>query len=1188
MQSNGRKPGPPQSSVRVGAETKRVRRVQSRKIPYRVGYNWNKGGRLKELRKRHLARKFLKLWMQKTFGRVHPYKAKSHYDTVVLRRAFEEWRDEWWTSRREWSLTLRAECHYRYYLYSSGFHNWQKFMTVQREKKDRVQNAQSFAVRQQVRQVWDRWEVFIEMRRMKARMLESAHQQKRITALRSAWSLWQANMQQRRDFSALEVTALKHQALTLQRRAWFRWNEMQRAACSQRENESKASLHFFSGLKRKAFHQWTSYVSCCHAKKELEALAVHACSLSLLRICWSKWRSALNQKRREEERLGTVVHLAPQSRKRRALEHWKAYVALCREEVEGNQIATQHHHHYLQHVGLRALFLNVSWNKAHRLNKNLAAQHCRQTMTSKYWKRWQERLEEAEDKSFQPQSEMALRTYSAAALSSCFHHWREKLAEKRRIQELEHRADVWFAEHTLPLCFTSWVEFTLQRRRHKQRKQKAKVFNRQRQSSLVFYTWWRESEKHKEQMLSERMAILHEERCHLQRAWDRWRERTQQKMDEEGKRKASCHLYSHTLLHKVIKEWKDNSTAIRERRSREEQAGHQGDLCCMRRAVDQWKKFVQSRRVKRNTLEQMQRYHEVQLLKRSFGAWKKHCLQMCRVYGHAEELHAEQTRGRLGSVVAMWRENAVLLAEFRIMEQRAQNHFQHVLQLKVFLAWREASIHAVSARHQQREAVIQVQLRVTQVRLQASFRRWRTQARTARRERTSTREARQHHNSKLLTRALKAWNEHHYQYQRNRVMKRQGNLLLRLKMYQKYYEQWRTKLQNRRREVQQTEKALWHWSLSLKAKALCSWRLWVTEQHRQREHLARTAQVCRDQLLREGVSCILTYAAHMNNLTSSLQQHSQEQRSRHLQRVVRRCAMRWKQQALCKPGRRRQGSRCSSPKKSVSFHLETSGSSSTSSCGVSHPDPADQRVEDGVLGKLLLTSKGRRQPRRFEELLQTPVKELQLNRQSAVTGIETRTYVTTQRRTDPHPLELSAGSHKSPTAARATRPHSSFLSAVDSPQEQHVLLPPSAFTATSTTHVGKTGNSDPLRSHQVVPIFDVCVRAEDAGQAWELTRELLSIQREMTSFQEDRKQLRAWQNLKEVMQTWLQTSRKDEEMEKISVCQELKELEQRINVLSTELSRQKPTMLRHAERIQHLQTVLHTSGVTTLLGQQTQ
>ncbi len=58
---------------------------------------------------------------------------------------------------------------------------------------------------------------------------------------------------------------------------------------------------------------------------------------------------------------------------------------------------------------------------------------------------------------------------------------------------------------------------------------------------------------------------------------------------------------------------------------------------------------------------------------------------------------------------------------------------------------------------------------------------------------------------------------------------------------------------------------------------LFSWRLWVTEQRRKQEQTARAAQVYRDQLLREGVTCILTYAAHMNDLTTGLTQHSQEQ-----------------------------------------------------------------------------------------------------------------------------------------------------------------------------------------------------------------------------------------------------------------------------------------------------------------------
>lgn len=58
---------------------------------------------------------------------------------------------------------------------------------------------------------------------------------------------------------------------------------------------------------------------------------------------------------------------------------------------------------------------------------------------------------------------------------------------------------------------------------------------------------------------------------------------------------------------------------------------------------------------------------------------------------------------------------------------------------------------------------------------------------------------------------------------------------------------------------------------------LHSWRLWLAEQRRKQEQAAREAQVYRDRLLREGVSYILTYAAQMSDLTTTLTQYSEEQ-----------------------------------------------------------------------------------------------------------------------------------------------------------------------------------------------------------------------------------------------------------------------------------------------------------------------
>ncbi|XP_034389084.1 protein SFI1 homolog isoform X1 [Cyclopterus lumpus] len=1189
MQSYAREPDPVRPrprSVSSGGERKQVLKVHTRKLLYRVGYSWNKGGRLKELRIRHLARKFLKIWMQNTFGRILPHKAKSHYNTRVLKRAFAGWRDEWWTSRREWSLAMRAECHYRYYLYNLAFHSWQMFMSLRREKKSKVHTAQSFADRQRIRLVWERWEVFTEMRRMKNRMLESTLEHKRLATLNSAWRLWRTRLQQHRDLHTLEDQALKQRVLTLQSRTWLHWKEMHTAACCQKEKESKAALHFMLRLKKKTLHDWKSYVSSLQTKKKSQAVAHLACDLRLVMMCWSKWSSALHRKRCEEDRLQAAGHLAIRITKRRALERWKAYVSLCREEAEKNRIASRSHHHHQLHAGLQGLSLNVIRKKTHRLSNNMAVQHYHQTITCNHWKLWQDRLEEAEDKSFQPRIELAVTNHSTSLLSRCFHHWRGKLAEQQHMQELEHRADIWFAEGMLPLCFNLWVEFTLQRRLHKQRTHKAEVFHQRRQYSLVFYSWWGRLEKHKERMLSERMAILHVERCHLQKAWTHWRQRTEQQIDEEEKQEASERLYRHRLLHRSMTQWKDNSTEIRDRRNRELQACHQGDLRCMTLAVDKWKKFVQCRRVKKSKVKQMQRYHEVKLLKNTFIAWKKHHLQMSQIYGHAEELYWQHKQTFLRTVLCVWRENAVLQTEVRLTEQRAQNHFQHFLQLKVFLAWREATASAASKRHQQGEAVNKAQRSINQVRLLRSFRRWRKQTREARRERMCMEKARQQHDSKLLSKALKAWKDHRNQLQKNKVMRRQGILLLRLKMYQTYFDQWKIKLQHRRREAKQTERALWHWSLTLQAKVLYGWRLQVTEQRRKQEQAASAAQVYRDQLLREGVTCILTYAAHMSDLTTSLTQHSQEQKSQHLQRVVKRCAMRWKQRALCKR-QREQEVKGHSPKKSVTFCLATCAS-----------DSEEQEAEDGVLSKLRvqLSREPRRQPRRCV----SPLKIITQN-PTAVTNTEAAPKPSQLSRPSQQDLR-TASSCLHPLSTRQSiiisnvSPSEPSMSTVDSPQEtqnQGVLLPPSAFMTTVTEDMlRKSTNSSGFGDapHQFVPAFEQHLsvysderrRATSRGSVEDLvtdptsalTRELLSIQLDMVTYQQDRKQLRAWQRLKEVLQSWLQTSGKEEQMEKNAVCQELKELEERIDGLSTELAKRKPTMLRHAKRIQHLQTAL--------------
>ncbi|KAK7916596.1 hypothetical protein WMY93_012357 [Mugilogobius chulae] len=1089
--------------------------AQTRKVLYRVGYNWNRGGRLKELRIRHLARKFLKIWIQNTFGRVLPHKAKSHYKGLILKRTFEAWKDEWWTSRREWSLTMRAECHHKYFLYNQTFHKWRYFVILQREKKKKVLNALSFAGRHRLLHAWENWQDYTEMRKIKKKTLATALQLYTCSTIKSTWSKWKSKLQHIQYLYVLEDKILQQRRLATQHKVLLHWRNMLTISYQNKLKALKASHHNIRRLKRKAFNQWVYYVSCCRTKHASKVLAQNTHHLRFLKMFWSKWCQALYEKWSKEVRLEAAGHLAVRISQRRVVNRWKAYVNLCHKKAENIQKAQEHYHLSLLRAAFGGFSRNAKLNKSKRLGNNMAVQHYHQTILGAFWRLWQERLEEAEDKSFQPLNEKAEIFYSITLSRHCFCFWREKLAELKHMKALAKQADLLFADHIVPRCFQSWVNVTHQKTKQKERKLEADHYNRQRQCSWVFYSWWGLSEKRKEDRMAEQTAILHEEKGKMQKAWILWKKRTETRIKEKNKLDISKHLYQQRLLQKSMTQWKDNSTDLRNRRSRELQAYHQGDLCILRWTVEKWKKFVQMQKANKQKAEKMLEYHKRQLLKNSFNMWKSHTLQMQRVYSQADELHKRQTLKSLRRMVGLWQENAADSAEFRVKKQMARNHHRHVLQLKMFSAWREATVHAVAKHHQQMAILNRAQESKNKERLLLVFQKWRIQTKSIQTERLHWQRAKWHHETAVLAKVFKSWETHHNHYQKYKVMKRQACLLLRLKIWQTYFDLWKIKLQNRRREVRQTEHALWHWSLSLQAKVLSAWRRYVAEQRREREEVAQAAQLYRDKLLREGVSCILNYAAQMNDLTTSLAQHAQEQNTRRLQRVVRRCALKWKHKALSKK-KKDPEVKGEQVKKSVSFFLpEVKGDS--------------QEEVDQALMKMLLTRMPRRQPRCSEELLKSPPRAMVL--QSAELDASV-----TSLAVAPQSQDFSCSSAAIlPALTVQDQNNETGLTSVcnkESTQNQELLLPPSAFMTTITFKDSSLEQSSQLpasaNDNSTEPVTD-------------LTKELQEIKQDMTSYQQDKKQLRAWCKLRDVLQTWLQTSGQNDHSEKDSVCQELKE-----------------------------------------------
>ncbi|XP_077582568.1 uncharacterized protein sfi1 isoform X3 [Stigmatopora nigra] len=964
------------SSVKFSVDSKDFK-VQSTNLSDMLGYSWDRCGRVEELRIRILARKFLKIWMQNTFGRVLPHMAKIHYDNVLLRKTFEGWKEEWWTSGREWSLSVCAQYHYRYYLLYTTFRSWRNYTSLKLEKKNKIQRAQTFADKRRMHQIWDKWKLYIHKRRVKNRASQLARDQHRHKMLRSVWRLWQMELQHHKKICALEDQALTHGTQNPQGRGFPQLErELQFVGDSLMEKEAKASLHFMNKVKKKSLHSWQCFVSIHKQKKAAKAQADHFVHLHLVRMSWSVWRSEWHRKQSEEERFrdkelpSTLLRSTSTSGFRTSSEN----VTWEEENTEVGQIGCQYHYQSLQ-------VINTHWTLC------------------------KDGLQQAEDETFQALSDMALKNYRKKLLSHCFDHWRMNIIQQRHMQafmeELEWRADIWFAEHFLARYFNLWRKYILQRRLKKERRHKADVFNKQRLCTFALSTWRKRSNEHNDELVS--LPILRDS--------PRTFELTE---------RALWH-WALTLQAKVLYWWR---------------------------------------------------------------------------------LWVIEQRSKTGELLKVRQVNKTLLP-------------------KVFHAWREETTLAV---FEKRKALNATQSSVNQVDV-------------PQKEQKDTEKAQKHYNSTLLCKVLRAWRT---QY---KVMKEQGILFQKRKMHQTYFAQWRRKqLQLKLKVSEQTEQALWHWALTLQAKVLYAWRLWVTEQRRRKTERLGALQMDKDILQTMDV----TYSNDEINIRTLPQpgvQQNEEPLSPRLQRVLKRVAKKWKERALSKP-----------LKKTVTFNLPELKDDSPSKSG-------KHDVDDSILIPPLM----RRQPRRCEELFEPPFNVLAY---------------------DSARCQYTDVIHSLPQKCP--------VSIVKTPQPQReLLLPPSIFMSATdelkydwTFSPTKRPNTKQILSTPAVPIQDLQPREQNGRSETDTTssllRELMSIQQDMRCFQQERKQLRLWQRVKDTLQGWLQTSGKDEEMDSNAVWQQVKELEERIEKLSCELGTRKLTMRLHVERLQHLQAVLDCSGFSSL------
>ncbi|XP_028613966.1 protein SFI1 homolog [Grammomys surdaster] len=864
---------------------------------YHASHNWTQH-RLRELRIRCVARKFLYLWMRVTFGRVAPSRARFFHEQKILQKVFGGWREEWWVSQREWKLCVRADCHYRYYLYNLIFQNWKTFVYQQREMRTRFQRAEHHDTKQKMRQAWKSWLVYMVARRTKLHMKTTALEFRRRSVLCFWWSKWKWRLGQACAEHALHAAAVKHRALSLQLQAWLRWQEQLLRHQRERGKMVTAVRHYQRWQKQRSLKAWLKYLCACRVKRWQNEMAVQFHRVTVLQIHFCDWQWAWEWRQSLSAHQALVVKLARRMVLRRAFAHWKHYMLLQAEEAAQREAAEGHHQRYLLYSCFRALKDNVTQAQLHRMRKSLAHQLHDTTLLHRFWNLWQSRIEQREERIQPPSLHAAHSHYRMTVLRKCVRVWLQYVHKRRRQQLLQARADGHFQQRALPAAFYTWYRVW---QWHQQRwilHTSAVRFHRETVEKHVFVLWRQKMSQHRENRLAERMAILQAEQQLLRRFWFVWHHQAAV-CHQERQRQAMAIAHHHRgLLRRAFCIWRESTQGFRIERMGRAQAVHFHSARLLRWAWSMWREYLALRMEEQQKLKRAALHSQRTLLHRALRKW---LLYQDRVRSVLQEVAARErqhTRQLLWWVLHRWRENTMARLDGAKKTSQARVHYNRTLCSKVLVQWREVTSVQMYYRQKEAAALREARKALDRGRLRNWFQHWRFCSQREAQQKFQLEQAAQHYHWQLLMEAMARWKAHHLGCVRKKFLQRQAAQLLAQRLGRACFCQWRKQLAVRKQEQWGTARALWFWAFSLQAKVWTAWLGFVLEKRRKKARLERAMQAYHEQLLQEGATRLLRFTAGMKAFRQQLQAQQQLQAAHSLHCAVRHCAELWKKKVL--------------------------------------------------------------------------------------------------------------------------------------------------------------------------------------------------------------------------------------------------------------------------------------------------